>query len=284
MSSTYDKLINAAKSAGKQGASGKQARGQSEQTRPQSTYEVLLGAAQTARQEDDRLRNNASLRGGMDELYALAQEKAARELQDQNLWDRISGNAVGAAKDFIGSKASTWGNIAEGLTGLGERLGGNTSDYAGWATDEMTAGQIGLENDEEKRQQQMQEAKDMQEWGYRQIESGARDMEKAQAGVGRLGRIGLGMEASMIGMAGDALENFFMPGASLLSLGTRAAGGGMYEADKAGASYGRKMAYGLGAGGLEAGSEMLFGGLQVVDAIITVADGGVYHRGLYAVA
>ena len=266
MSSTYDKLINAAKSAGKQGTSGKQARGQSEQTRPQSTYEALLGAAQTARQEDDRLRNNASLRGGMDELYALAQEKAARELQNQNLWDRISGNAVGAAKDFIGSKASFYGNALEGLVNIGERLGSNTSDYAGWATDELTAGQIGLENDPEKRQQQRQTARDVQEWGYRQIESGARDMEKAQTGAGWLGRIGLGIESSMIGMAGDKLESVAIPipGGSLLSLATRAAGSGMYEADKAGASYGRKMAYGLGAGGLEAGSEMLFGGLSKI--------------------
>ena len=237
--------------------------GQWDRETRRTTYNGPL-AEQYSEMESNRPRIDVPLRGGMDELYALAQEKAARELQNQNLRDRISGNAVGAAKDFIGSKASTWGNIAEGLSKLGERLGGNTSDYAGWATDEMTAGQIGLENDEEKRQQQMQEARDMQEWGYRQIESGARDMEKAQAGVGRLGRIGLGMEASMIGMAGDALENFFMPGASLLSLGTRAAGGGMYEADKAGASYGRKMAYGLGAGGLEAGSEMLFGGLSKI--------------------
>ncbi|MBQ1791257.1 MAG: hypothetical protein II008_13855, partial [Oscillospiraceae bacterium] len=191
-------------------------------------------------------------------------ELLATQRRNQSVLERIGGTAVGAAKDFIGSKASTWGNIAEGLSRLGERLGGNTSDYAGWATDELSAGQIGMENDLEKRRQQMQEAKDMQEWGYRQIESGARDMEKAQAGVGRLGRIGLGMEASMIGMAGDALENFFMPGASLLSLGTRAAGGGMHEADKSGASYGRKMAYGLGAGGLEAGSEMLFGGLSKI--------------------
>jgi hypothetical protein len=65
-------------------------------------------------------------------------------------------------------------------------------------------------------------------------------------------------------MAGDKLESMAIPvpGMSLISLGTRAAGSGMYEADKAGASYGRKMAYGLGAGGLEAGSEMLFGGLS----------------------
>ena len=179
--------------------------------------------------------------------------------------DRIVDTVTGGAKGWAGDQATFFGKGAEALSRLGERLGSNTSDYAGWATDELSSAQIGHENDAEKRLQQLAEAKAMQDTGRRLSEAGTSEIERAKNGLGKIGRLGVDLGANAVQMGLDAGTAALTGGSgALVPLFTRAAGGGMREAEAAGADLKHQLLYGSTVGAVEAATEKLTGGLAKV--------------------
>ena len=179
--------------------------------------------------------------------------------------DRLVDTVTGGAKGWAGEQATFFGKGAEVLSRLAERLGGNTADYAGWATDELSASQIGTENDADKRLRQLAEARAMQETGRRWSETGASEIERAKNGLGQLGRLGVDLGANAVQMGLDAGTAALTGGSgALVPLFTRASGGGMREAEAAGADLKHQLLYGSTVGAVEAATEMLTGGLAKV--------------------
>ena len=190
--------------------------------------------------------------------------RAAAEAKNQNIFERAWNTVTGGVKGWAGNQAGFFGNIAEGLSRLGERLGGNTSDYSGWATDEMTAGQVGMENDPVKRAQQLAESIAMQETGNRWSTSGSQDIERAKAGLGFWGGLAVDAGANAVQMGLDSITGAVTGMGGLAPLVTRAAGGAMQEAEGEGASLGQRMLYGGTVGAIEGATEKLFGGLAKI--------------------
>lgn len=179
--------------------------------------------------------------------------------------DRLVDTVAGGVKGWAGDQATFFGKGAEVLSRLAERLGGNTADYAGWATDELSASQIGTENDADKRLRQLAEARAMQETGRRWSETGASEIERAKNGLGQLGRLGVDLGANAVQMGLDAGTAALTGGSgALVPLFTRASGGGMREAEAAGADLKHQLLYGSTVGAVEAATEMLTGGLAKV--------------------
>ena len=179
--------------------------------------------------------------------------------------DRLADTVTGGVKGWAGDQATFFGKGAEVLSRLAERLGGNTSDYAGWATDEMSTAQIGNENDATKRLQELAEAKAMQDTGRRWSETGASEIERAKNGLGQLGRLGVDLGANAVQMGLDAGTAALTGGSgALVPLFTRASGGGMREAEAAGADLKHQLLYGSTVGAVEAATEMLTGGLAKI--------------------
>lgn len=190
--------------------------------------------------------------------------RAAAEAKNQNIFERAWNTVTGGVKGWAGNQAGFFGNIAEGLSRLGERLGGNTSDYAGWATDEMTAGQVGMENDPAKRAQQLAESIAMQETGNRWSTSGSQDIERAKAGLGFWGGLAVDAGANAVQMGLDSITGAVTGAGGLAPLVTRAAGGAMQEAEGEGAGLGQRLLYGGTVGAIEGATEKLFGGLAKI--------------------
>lgn len=189
-------------------------------------------------------------------------EELDRELGNQEMYygtDRVSGALGGAVTGWLGQQGSFLGKSAEALSRLGERLGGNTSDYAGWATDELSAGQIGNENDAAKRAQQVAEAQAMATWGGSMQDRASGNVQKAKSGLGKVGQVAVDVGVNATQMLLDRATGLPMP-----ALYTRAAGGAMHEAEQVGASLKQQLLYGNTIGAVEAGTEMLTGGLAKI--------------------
>lgn len=189
-------------------------------------------------------------------------EELDRELGNQEMYygtDRVSGALGGAVTGWLGQQGSFLGKSAEALSRLGERLGGNTSDYAGWATDELSAAQIGNENDAAKRAQQVAEAQAMATWGGSMQDRASGNVQKAKSGLGKVGQAAVDVGVNATQMLLDRATGLPMP-----ALYTRAAGGAMHEAEQAGASLKQQLLYGNTIGAVEAGTEMLTGGLAKI--------------------
>ena len=184
--------------------------------------------------------------------------------RDQTAKDRTVNLLTGAAQGWVGPKAKFYGSALEDAALLGENLGSNTSDYAGWATDEMTAAQIGEENDPQKRAQQIAETRQMQEFGRQWNEQGSEKIEKAKEGLGFLGGLGVDLGANYTQTMLDKIPAMLIPGGGMMSLYTRSAGGGMLEAEANGATRGQAKAYGMTVGAIEAATEKMFGAFAKV--------------------
>ena len=191
--------------------------------------------------------------------------------------DAVGGTLSGAMSSWAGDKASYYGKTAEGLSNLGQRLGGNTSDYAGWAQDPLSEVQIGMENDPAKYAQQVAEARAIQDVGRRWAEAGQTDIAQAQSGRGIVGRTAVELGANVLQQGLDAAESVLLGGSgTLASLYTRAAGSAMRQAEDEGATIGQQLLYGNAVGGVEAAAEKMFEGLPIygkgsVDDVVDTA-------------
>lgn len=188
-----------------------------------------------------------------------------------------SGERAGAVvKGALKQTGSAYTNFMGTLQGVGNRLHEASSaadqavagsDYAGWATDELTAANMAeaimKENPDgnyleglQKEEQRLYEKADTV------AASAAKDIEQAKEGLSALGQAGVDISTNLIQMGIDAAGR--AAGLGMLPFFVRAAGGSMQEARHAGASTGQQFAYGLTKGAIEVGTEKLFDGLAGV--------------------
>ena len=167
-----------------------------------------------------------------------------------------------AYTNFMGTLQGVGNRLHEASSAADQAVAG--SDYAGWATDELTAANMAeaiikenpngnyLEGLEKEEQQLYEKADSMSD-------SAARDIEQAKEGLSALGKAGVDVSTNLIQMGIDAAGK--AAGLGMLPFFVRAAGGSMQEARQAGASTGQQFAYGLTKGGIEAVTELLSGGI-----------------------
>lgn len=263
-----------------------------------SEYDAMQSEKQSLENKLEEINNALSYAVTIDENDAL-QEQRKDILDRLHEIDRLSGetlksydareragNVVTGATD---STASSYVNLMGTGAGVGNTLNEassvedrkvSSSDYAGWATDELTAGNIAgsisygeMKENEQRRRDEEQRLYDIADsLSYRSAEKTA----AAKEGLGTVGKFGVDLTQQFIQQGIDA-------GGRLLGLGmlpffARAAGGAMGEARQAGASSGQQLLYGITVGGIEAaiekvsGSNKLFGKGVLDKAILGLAD------------
>ncbi len=184
-------------------------------------------------------------------------EAAGNGIQNYGDADRARKIFGGATKDYLSGVTNRAGTD---LTALYE--GVNTNPYAGWATDELSAGEIKPERDEEELEQfsfLKTGGEKLEQTADRLGESAARDLESAKAGLGTMGQAGVDIATNLIQMGYDAAT-----GSGLFSMYLRSAGAAAREARLQGASTSQQFWYGAAKGGIEAGTEMLGNGVSSV--------------------
>ena len=185
-----------------------------------------------------------------------------------------SGERAGAVvKGALKQTGSAYTNFMGTLQGLGNRLHESSSaadqavagsDYAGWATDELTAANMAeaiiKENPDgnyleglQKEEQRLYEKADTV------AASAAKDIAQAKEGLSALGQAGVDISVAIIQNGIDAVAK--KSGLGMLPFFVRAAGGSMQEARHAGASTGQQLAYGLPKAAIEVATEWLSGGI-----------------------
>lgn len=223
-------------------------------------------------EEYKRLNNAAYLNPKQNarkaEVLRALQEGDAKAKNPETFYsgsDRFAGTLSGGVKGWAGSQGTFFGKGAEALSRIGEKLGSDTGDYAGWATDELSAAMIGTENDPTKRAYQLAEARAMQEWGRKTSESSENDISRAKEGLGFVGRLAVDLGANAVQMGLDSATAALTGGSgALVPLFTRAAGSGMQEAENNGAGFGKQLLYGSTVGAIEVLTEKMTGGLAKV--------------------
>lgn len=263
-----------------------------------SEYDAMQSEKQSLEKKLDEVNTSLSYAVTVDENDALQAQR--KDILDRlHEIDRLSGetlksydareragNVVTGATD---STASSYVNLMGTGAGVGNTLNEassvedrkvSSSDYAGWATDELTAGNIAgsisygeMKENEQRRRDEEQRLYDIADsLSYRSAEKTA----AAKEGLGTVGKFGVDLTQQFIQQGIDA-------GGRLLGLGmlpffARAAGGAMGEARQAGASSGQQLLYGITVGGIEAaiekvsGSNKLFGKGVLDKAILGLAD------------
>lgn len=185
-----------------------------------------------------------------------------------------SGERAGAViKGALKQTGSAYTNFMGTLQGLGNRMHEASSaadqavagsDYAGWATDELTAANMAeaimKENPDgnyleglQKEEQRLYEKADAV------AASAAKDIAQAKEGLSALGQAGVDISVAIIQNGIDAVAK--KSGLGMLPFFVRAAGGSMQEARHAGASTGQQLAYGLPKAAIEVATEWLSGGI-----------------------
>lgn len=263
-----------------------------------SEYDAMQSNKQALEKKLDEVNNSLAYAVTVDENDALQAQR--KDILDRlHEIDRLSGetlksydareragNVVTGATD---STASSYVNLLGTGAGVGNTLNEASrvedrkvasSDYAGWATDELTAGNMAgsisygkMKENEQRRRDEEQRLYDIADsLSYRSAEKTA----AAKEGLGTVGKFGVDLTQQFIQQGIDA-------GGRLLGLGmlpffARAAGGAMGEARQAGASSGQQLLYGFTVGGIEAaiekvsGSNKLFGKGVLDKAILGLAD------------
>ena len=263
-----------------------------------SEYDAMQADKQSLEKQLDTVNNSLAYAVTVDENDALQTQR--KEILDRlHEIDRLSGDTLKSydARERAGnvvtgatdSTASSYVNLLGTGAGVGNTLNEASrvddrkvasSDYAGWATDELTAGNIAnsisygeMKANEHRRREEEQRLYDIADsLSYRSAEKTA----AAKEGLGTAGKFGVDLTQQFIQQGIDA-------GGRLLGLGmlpffARAAGGAMGEARQAGASSGQQLLYGFTVGGIEAaiekvsGSNKLFGKGVLDKAILGLAD------------
>lgn len=187
---------------------------------------------------------------------------------DYTLGDRTSSVLGGAVKGYGADMLNAGATAAAGLSQLGEKLGGDTGEYAGWATDEVSRAAIPQQNDAGYYEQQRQEIADMQDTSDRLAQSSAEDINRAKNGTSGVTKFAVDIGTNAIQMGMDGLAATLTGGASLVPMFARSMGGGAREARQDGATTGQQLLYGTVKGGIEVATEKMFDGLA-----------GIYGKG-----
>ena len=88
-------------------------------------------------------------------------------------------------------------------------------------------------------------------------QSSAADVAQAKEGLGPVGQFAVDLGVQGVQMAGDVAASAVIPGAGLALMTARSAGSSAQRARQAGATYGQQLAYGLGSGALNLGTEQI---------------------------
>ena len=168
----------------------------------------------------------------------------------------------GAAKQYGSGFVNLYGTTAAGGNELSQALGGNTNEYAGWATDPISAAAIPHENDPEYYEREKRYTDTVMAAADSMSESAAKDIENAKNGLGKLGQFGVDIGTNMIQMGFDvALATLTGGGSALIPMFLRSTGSGEQEARKQGASIAQQILSGNISGGIEVFTEMIADGV-----------------------
>lgn len=181
--------------------------------------------------------------------------------------------ALAVAKGAVKQTGAAYTNFMGTLQGLGNRLHEASSaadqavagsDYAGWATDELTAANMAeaimkrnpdgnylewLQNEEQR----------LYEKADAIAESAAKDIEQAKEGLGGLGKLGVDISVNMIQNGIDAAGK--AAGLGMLPFFVRAAGSASMEARHEGASTWQQVFYSVPKAAIEVATELISGGI-----------------------
>lgn len=91
----------------------------------------------------------------------------------------------------------------------------------------------------------------------RLADSGAKDINKAKSGLGKVGQIAVDVGVSGTQMAGDIALSPFMFGTALFPMAIRSVGSGAQEARRAGATHEQQVNYGFASGALSVATEKI---------------------------
>jgi len=182
--------------------------------------------------------------------------------------ERVGLVGKGAAKGWGTDMLNAGATTAAGLNQLGQKLGGDTGEYAGWATDEVSRAAIPKQNDQKYWDQQRKEVEDIQGVSDRLAASSQADIDKAKEGTRGITKLAVDVGSNAIQMGMDGLAAVLTGGSSLAAMGARSMGGAAREARNDGASIAQQIAYGVVRGGIELATEKMFDGLA-----------GIYGKG-----
>lgn len=182
--------------------------------------------------------------------------------------ERVGLVGKGAVKGWAGDVVNAAATTAAGLNQLGEKLGGDTGEYAGWATDEVSRAAIPKQDNPEYWENQRKEVEDIQAAGDRLAASSQADIQKAKEDTRGITKFAVDIGSNAIQMGMDGLAAVLTGGTALAALGARSMGGAAREARNDGASIAQQVAYGVVRGGIELATEKMFDGLA-----------GIYGKG-----
>lgn len=200
----------------------------------------------------------------LDQLREI-DEKLGNGEMDYTLTDRSTSVITGATKQYASGFMNFLGTGIESLRKLGTKLGGNADEYAGWATDELSAGQIGYTPvDNEYYSDAIAITDKLQAAADKISESASKDLTRAKNGLNTLGQTGVDIAANVLQMGYDAGLGAVTGGGSLASMFVRSAGSGMQDARQSGAGTARQVGFGTVSGGIEVLTEMMFDGVAKI--------------------
>lgn len=197
-------------------------------------------------------------------LKELDKELGLDESDYISVGERAGKTIAGATKQSGSGFMNFLGTGVAYLRDLASKLGGNTSPYAGYATDEVSAANIGYEHDENYYADADKFTNTVQAAADKISESASEDLRAAKAGLGKVGTAAVDIGANLIQMGYDAA---FGPG-SLAAMFVRSAGGKAQEVRQEGGSVSQQFWAGNVSGGIEVLTEKLADGVA-----------GIYGKG-----
>ena len=187
------------------------------------------------------------------------------EPQDYTFSDRSASVFGGSTKQFASGYLNFVGTGLDFLKESAIRLGGNADPYAGYATDEFSAAQLGYKKASEEDYADITQWVDkLQSSADRLGESANAELQKAKSGLGKLGQAGVDIAANVLQMGYDAAIGRIPGVSSLGSMFVRSAGSAAQEARQQGANVFQQAAYGAASGGVEVLTEKMFDGVAKI--------------------
>lgn len=187
---------------------------------------------------------------------------AGNELESYDEANRGRQILSGSTTNYLAGLANHFGTV---LAALYE--GVDTNPYAGWATDEVSAANIGYEHDEGKLDDYafIQQGADTLEATADQLgEYATRDLGKAKAGLSQFGQAGVDIATNIIQMGYDLALGKLLGGHSLIPMFVRSSGSASQEARQNGATTSQQLLYGIAKGGIEVATEKIFDGVAKI--------------------
>lgn len=223
-------------------------------------YATTVEQANRIGAEKERLRNAIH-----EEDKRLGNAPRLYDAEDR--LESVVGGAVNqvraAYNSMLGTVAGMGNALHEVSSDKDKRVA--ASDYSGWATDELTAGNIAADMTDEDVRRGMQRMRNEEYRLYNKADklaiNAALDLARSKEGLSSLGKFGVDLSVAIIQQGIDAAGRAV--GLGMVPFFVRAAGGAMQEARQSGASIWQQAGYGLTVGGIETAVEKLTGGLSL---------------------